>query len=248
MSKTPAKTATRSSDSEADTAKKPSARGAAAKSAAPRPAAAPMASTASFNDRFSPAPPPARPEPEPMNAVKTATKADPKLANAWKTKAGGELTEAELLAMPDSEYMNDKQLEFFRTKLQALKDDLLSNAGQTTGPLDIERTWDAITDDHVGLMDHLGIKKFMVLGYCIGQPLIWNLIKRIGDRVVAAVLTPAQTGLAGFHGTIRTEVRYTAGGQKGVQVFDVIYSPSVPAGTPCRSTVAETLSPMRRSI
>lgn len=64
-----------------------------------------------------------------------------------------------------------------------------ANAGQSTGPLDIERTWDAITDDHVGLMDHLGIKKFMVLGYCIGQPLIWNLIKRVGDRVVAAVLT-----------------------------------------------------------
>ena len=38
-------------------------------------------------------------------------------------------------------------------------------------------------------MDHLGIKQFMVLGYCIGQPFIWNLIKRAADRVVAAVLT-----------------------------------------------------------
>ena len=64
-----------------------------------------------------------------------------------------------------------------------------ANGGQSTGPLDIERTWDAFTDDHVGLMDHLGAKKFMVLGYCIGQPLIWNLIKRVGDRVIAAVLT-----------------------------------------------------------
>jgi pimeloyl-ACP methyl ester carboxylesterase len=64
-----------------------------------------------------------------------------------------------------------------------------ANAGQSTGPLDIERTWDSFTDDHVGLMDHLGIQKFMVLGYCIGQPFIWNLIKRVGDRVVAAVLT-----------------------------------------------------------
>lgn len=64
-----------------------------------------------------------------------------------------------------------------------------ANAGQSTGPLDIERTWDSFTDDHVGLMDHLGIEKFMVLGYCIGQPFIWNLIKRVGDRVVAAVLT-----------------------------------------------------------
>ena len=29
-----------------------------------------------------------------------------------------------------------------------------------------------LTDDHIGLMDHLGIDKFMVLGYCIGQPFI----------------------------------------------------------------------------
>lgn len=59
-------------------------------------------------------------------------KADPKLANAWKSKAGRELTEPELLAMPDVEYMNEKQLDFFRGRLQALKDDLLSNAGETT--------------------------------------------------------------------------------------------------------------------
>ena len=68
-------------------------------------------------------------EPEPMNAVKTP---DSKIANAWKTKAGKDLTEEELLAMPDSEYMSEKQLEFFRARLQALKDDLLSNAGETT--------------------------------------------------------------------------------------------------------------------
>src|SRR6201992_4421598 len=66
-----------------------------------------------------------------MNAAKS-TAADPKLATAWKSKAGKDLSEPELLAMPDSEYMGEKQLEFFRTKLQALKDDLLSNAGETT--------------------------------------------------------------------------------------------------------------------
>src|ERR1043165_9901943 len=37
-------------------------------------------------------------------------------------------------------------------------------------------------------MDHLGIDKFMVLGFCIGGPFIWNLIKRAPDRVVAGVL------------------------------------------------------------
>ncbi len=57
---------------------------------------------------------------------------DPKLANAWKNKAGRDLTEAEVQAMPESEYMNDKQLEFFRRTLQELKDSLLSNAGETT--------------------------------------------------------------------------------------------------------------------
>lgn len=67
-----------------------------------------------------------------IDIAKTTHKADPKLANAWKTKSGRELSEAEVLAMPDSEYMNEKQLEFFRGKLQTLKDDLLSNAGETT--------------------------------------------------------------------------------------------------------------------
>jgi DnaK suppressor protein len=65
-----------------------------------------------------------------MTAAKSPT--DTKLAFAWKTKAGKDLTEPELMAMPDSEYMGEKQLEFFRAKLQALKDDLLSNAGETT--------------------------------------------------------------------------------------------------------------------
>jgi DnaK suppressor protein len=67
-----------------------------------------------------------------MNTAKPAAKADPKLANAWKTKAGRDLTEAELLAMPEAEYMNEQQIDFFRVRLQAQKDDLLSNAGETT--------------------------------------------------------------------------------------------------------------------
>ncbi len=75
--------------------------------------------------------PSAKAETEPMNAAKSSA-TDPKLASAWKTKAGKDLTEPELLAMPESEYMGEKQLEFFRAKLQALKDDLLSNAGETT--------------------------------------------------------------------------------------------------------------------
>jgi len=104
----------------------------AAAAAAAAPAAAPAPSPNRFAERFSPPKPPARGYPEPMEIVKTVVKADPKLVNAWKTKAGRDLSEAELLAMPEAEYMNDKQIDFFRARLTTLKDDLLSNAGETT--------------------------------------------------------------------------------------------------------------------
>ena len=64
-----------------------------------------------------------------------------------------------------------------------------ANGGQSSGPLEIERPWDAYADDQLGLMDHLGIDKFLVLGYCIGGPFIWNLLKRAPQRIVAGVLT-----------------------------------------------------------
>jgi pimeloyl-ACP methyl ester carboxylesterase len=63
-----------------------------------------------------------------------------------------------------------------------------ANGGQSTGPLEIDRPWDAYADDHIGLMDHLGIGEFMVLGFCIGGPFIWNLLKRARGRIAAAVL------------------------------------------------------------
>jgi DnaK suppressor protein len=66
--------------------------------------------------------------PPPLVAIKK----DPKLANNWKSKAVEELTDAEVLAMPDSEYMNEKQMAFFRLKLTQLKQDILNNAGETT--------------------------------------------------------------------------------------------------------------------
>ena len=105
----------------------------AAKYAAPAVQAPLPPPTSRFADRFAPPRPPTRQ----MNNLELDTprhahKSDPKLVNAWKTKTGRELTEPEILAMPDAEYMNDKQLEFFRLRLQTLKDDLLSNAGETT--------------------------------------------------------------------------------------------------------------------
>lgn len=111
-------------------APKPVARGTSHMATLPDPAPAPP--TNRFTDRFAPARAPVRGHDEVPDVVKTLTRPDPKLANAWKTKSARDLTEAELLAMPDSEYMNEKQREFFRLRLQAQKDDLLSNAGETT--------------------------------------------------------------------------------------------------------------------
>jgi len=82
-------------------------------------------------------------------------------------------------------------IEEFKGEYRCIFADLRNaNPGQSTGPLEVDRPWDAYADDHLGLMDHLGIDKFMVLGFCIGGPFIWNLLKRAPDRVVAAV--PAQ--------------------------------------------------------
>jgi pimeloyl-ACP methyl ester carboxylesterase len=63
-----------------------------------------------------------------------------------------------------------------------------AKGGQSSGPLEIDRPWDAYADDQLGLMDHLGIDRFMVMGFCIGGPFIWNLLKRAPGRIVAAVL------------------------------------------------------------
>ena len=63
-----------------------------------------------------------------------------------------------------------------------------ANGGSSSGPVEVDRPWDAYADDQLGLMDHLEIKEFLVMGFCIGGPFIWNLLKRAPGRIVAAVL------------------------------------------------------------
>ena len=80
-------------------------------------------------------------------------------------------------------------IEEFKAEYRLIAADLRNAVqGQSTGPLEIDRPWDSFADDQLGLMDHLGIQKFMVLGFCIGGPFIWNLLRRAPNRVVAAVL------------------------------------------------------------
>ena len=80
-------------------------------------------------------------------------------------------------------------IEEFKGEYRCIASDLRNaDKGQSSGPLEIDRPWDMFTDDHLGVMDHLGIDKFAVMGFCIGGPIIWNLLKRAPNRVVAAVL------------------------------------------------------------
>jgi len=100
----------------------------AAKMAAlvPPPPAQVVASNAAKNS-FMPMTAPSAP-----TIVPVIPKKDAKLANNWKTKTADQLTDAEVIAMPDNEYMNDIQMAFFRLKLVQLKNEVLSNASETT--------------------------------------------------------------------------------------------------------------------
>src|SRR5690349_24979105 len=80
-------------------------------------------------------------------------------------------------------------IEEFKGEYRCIAMDLRNaNGGGSSGPLEVDRPWDSHADDQLGLMDHLGIDKFLVMGFCIGGPFIWNLLRRAPGRIVAAVL------------------------------------------------------------
>jgi len=61
-----------------------------------------------------------------------ATKAASKKPNKSDPSVNKLPTEQELLAMPESDYMNARQLNFFRERLRQLEQEILSNADETT--------------------------------------------------------------------------------------------------------------------
>ena len=80
-------------------------------------------------------------------------------------------------------------IEEFKGQYRCITADLRNApSGQSTGPVEVERPWESHADNHLGLMDHLRIDKFMVMGFCIGGPFIGGLLKRAPKRVAAAVL------------------------------------------------------------
>jgi pimeloyl-ACP methyl ester carboxylesterase len=80
-------------------------------------------------------------------------------------------------------------MEEFRNDFRCITMDLRNaNTGESTGPVQVENPWDGYASDQLGLMDHLGIREFLVLGFCIGGPFILKLMEKAPDRVVAGVL------------------------------------------------------------
>jgi len=60
--------------------------------------------------------------------------------------------------------------------------------GQSVGPVPVDDPWGAFADDQIGLMDHLGIREFMAMGFCIGGPFVLKMAERVPNRVQAVVM------------------------------------------------------------
>src|SRR3954468_6730386 len=80
-------------------------------------------------------------------------------------------------------------LEVFRDDFRLIAMDQRNAVlGQSTGPVETEDPWAVYAADQLGLMDHLGIDEFCVLGFCIGCSYGLSLAQRAPQRVKAAVL------------------------------------------------------------
>ena len=80
-------------------------------------------------------------------------------------------------------------MEVFKDDFRCITmDQRNGNGGESAGPVQINDPWGAFADDQLGLMDHLGIREFFFMGYCIGGPFALKLIERAPERIPAAVL------------------------------------------------------------
>ena len=62
------------------------------------------------------------------------------------------------------------------------------NAGKSKAPVSAGDGWHSYAQDHVALMDHLGLKKLHVLGGCIGGAYCLGAIQAAPARIASAVL------------------------------------------------------------
>ena len=69
--------------------------------------------------------------------------------------------------------------EAFKNEFRCITmDQRNANGGESTGPVPVDDPWDAFADDQLGLMDHLGIREFFYMGYCIGGCFAGKLMQR----------------------------------------------------------------------
>src|SRR4051812_24261152 len=62
-------------------------------------------------------------------------------------------------------------IEEFKSRYRVIAMDLRNApGGQSSGPLEADRPWQAYAEDQLGVLDHLGIDRFLVMGFCIGNP------------------------------------------------------------------------------
>ena len=80
-------------------------------------------------------------------------------------------------------------MEIFKDEFRCITmDQRNATGGESSGPIAVDDPWGAFADDQLGLMDHLGIRQFLFMGYCIGGCFAMKLMERAPDRVVAGVL------------------------------------------------------------
>jgi pimeloyl-ACP methyl ester carboxylesterase len=80
-------------------------------------------------------------------------------------------------------------MEHFKNDFRCITmDQRNANGGESSGPIPVDDPWGAFADDQLGLMDHLGIREFFFMGYCIGGCFALKLIERAPERVLGAVL------------------------------------------------------------
>ena len=80
-------------------------------------------------------------------------------------------------------------MEEFKDEFRCITmDQRNANGGESWGPIPVDDPWGAFADDQLGLMDHLDIRNFFFMGFCIGGPFALKLMQKAPDRLVASVL------------------------------------------------------------
>ena len=71
------------------------------------------------------------PDPVPQQPAAVLAAPPPRIVVTARS-TGKPMSEAEILAAPEKDYMNAAQLQFFKARLQTMEQDILRNAGETT--------------------------------------------------------------------------------------------------------------------